>query len=98
MINKIDISSNKIILESLSMDLLRVALGLHRGSPKMAQRFEEEAMERAGEIKKQDLKPYLINILTKVEASFRSKPDEKKAEEALMYSTLIRNYCQTYLK
>ncbi|KKR50041.1 MAG: hypothetical protein UT87_C0021G0001, partial [Candidatus Levybacteria bacterium GW2011_GWC1_40_19] len=37
---------NKIAIESLSMDLLRVALGYHRGSNKMTKNFLREAKKR----------------------------------------------------
>lgn len=90
-------STNKIILESLSMDLLRVALGLHRGSKNMAKKFEEEALARSNELDIKSLKPYLQNILLKIRADFKSNSDDEKAEEALMYSTLIRNYCLKFL-
>lgn len=36
----------KIIIESLAMDLKRIAIGLHRGSLKMANRFKDEALKR----------------------------------------------------
>ena len=43
-------NNQQIILESLSMDLLRAALGRHRGSHAMADRFIEEASKRIAEI------------------------------------------------
>ena len=88
--------NNKIILESLSMDLLRVAKGLHRGSDRMAERFLEEALLRKNEVKQTELKPYLKRILSAMEKSLKSSDKEKKAEDALMYSILIRNYSQTF--
>lgn len=88
--------NNKIILESLSMDLLRVAKGLNRGSDKMAERFCEEALLRKNEVKQNEIKPYLKKILLAMEKSLKSTDKEKKAEDALMYSTVIRNYSQTF--
>jgi hypothetical protein len=90
--------NNKIILESLSMDLLRVAKGFHRGSYKMAERFLEEALIRKYEIEENDLKPYFKNTLVKMEKSLNGLDIKKKAEDALMYSTLVRNYSQTFCK
>ncbi|HWY79688.1 MAG TPA: hypothetical protein VNW29_05000 [Candidatus Sulfotelmatobacter sp.] len=87
---------NKIILESLSMDLLRVALGLHRGSYKMAERFAEEALKRKQEIHESDIKPYFKKTLSRMEISLKTSDLEKRAEDALMYSTLVRNYCQIF--
>lgn len=37
---------NLIVLSSLAMDLKRAAIGLNRGSNKMANRFFEEALKR----------------------------------------------------
>src|SRR6266404_5324524 len=55
--------NNKIILESLSMDLLRVAKGLYRGSDRMAERFLEEALLRKDEVEQNELKPYFKKVL-----------------------------------
>lgn len=88
--------NNKIILESLSMDLLRVAKGLYRGSDKMAERFLVEALQRKSEVNENELKPYFVKLLAKMEKSLKSSDKEKKSEEALMYSTLVRNYSQKF--
>jgi hypothetical protein len=88
--------NNKIVLESLSMDLLRVAKGFYRGSDRMAERFLEEALLRKSEVNQNEIKPYLKRILIAMEKSLKSTDKEKKAEDALMYSTLIRNYSQTF--
>ena len=87
---------NKIILESLSMDLLRVAKGLYRGSDRMAERFLEEALLRKSEVNQSELKPYLKRILMLMEESLKNGDRERKAEDALMYSSLIRNYSQKF--
>lgn len=79
-------SDQKIILESLSMDLLRAALGRHRGSHAMAERFIEEANKRIAEIDS-NFHVKLINDLKKV----LTTNSTRQAEDLLMYSTLIRN-------
>lgn len=79
--------NNQFILESLASDLKRVALGLHRGSNTMAQRFLDEALKRKKEIKIKDVAPYIKNLLNKIDETIN-------AEEALMFSTLIQNYTQ----
>ncbi|MEK7070181.1 MAG: hypothetical protein AAB966_00060 [Patescibacteria group bacterium] len=79
--------SNKYILESLASDLKRVALGKHRGSDSMANRFLEEALKRRNEVEMNSLKPYLKKILGKLNENI-------DADEALMYGTLIQNYTQ----
>ncbi|HLC94506.1 MAG TPA: hypothetical protein VJH96_02985 [Patescibacteria group bacterium] len=80
--------NNKYLLESLAMDLKRVAMGLHHGSYVMAERFIKEALKRKGEIESSTLPPYILNILGKLHAHIDK-------ETALMYSTLIQNYTQS---
>jgi hypothetical protein len=88
---------NKIAIESLSMDLQRAAIGYHRGSISMAKRFSEEALKRIYEIQLNEIKPYFVKILNKIKKYLLSNPNEKTAEDALMYSILCRNYAQKYL-
>jgi hypothetical protein len=88
---------NKIILESLASDLKRVALGLSRGSTVMANRFADEALKRKSEVEIGEVKPYLKSVLQKMEESIKNNVGDKKAEDALMYSTLIQNYTQNNL-
>ncbi|OGG34919.1 hypothetical protein A2363_01715 [Candidatus Gottesmanbacteria bacterium RIFOXYB1_FULL_47_11] len=76
---------NKIVLASLAMDLKRVALGLHRKSNSMADRFLQEAMQRKKEVDTKKLLPYMQHILMKLNSNI-------DAENALMYSTRIQNY------
>jgi len=83
--------SQKIIIESLAMDLKRVALGLHRGSNLMANRFKIEALKREDELEHQELTEYLRQLLQKTKEVLNSK-DNQAAEDALMYSTLFQNY------
>ena len=68
------------------MDLLRAALGRHRGSHAMADRFIAEARERLNEI--DDFSN--LNLISKLKLVLSSK-SERQAEDLLMYSTLIRN-------
>ncbi len=79
--------SNKYILESLASDLKRVALGLHRGSNAMSNRFLEEALKRKKEVELESVAPYIKKLLKRVDKHL-------DAEDALMYSTLIQNYTQ----
>ena len=89
--------NNKIVIESLSMDLYRVASGLHKGSYKMAKKFSDEAIMRCMEIEKNDIKPYFSKILTNINKSLSNKPSERTAEDALMYSVLCKNYARKFL-
>ncbi len=87
--------SQKIIIESLSMDLLRVALGLHRGSFKMAERFKEEALKRQSELDLQSAPSYLKILLLKSK-NVLEKGNPNDAEDILMYSVLFQNAARKY--
>lgn len=88
-------SSQKIIIESLSMDLLRIALGLHRGSTQMANRFKEEALKRQCELEKQNPNPYIKKLLAHSKIALKSN-DPTLAEDILMYSILFQNFARKY--
>lgn len=74
------------------MDLLRVAMGLHRGSSKMAKRFKKEALKRQYELESQSLTPYLKTLLFKSKKTLK----EDRAEDILMYSVLLQNFARKY--
>lgn len=83
---------NKIVLESLASDLKRVALGVGRGSNQMAERFSEEALKRADEVDKKRVPQYMRDILGSLQSVVKNTDRLRKAEDALMYSTLVQNY------
>lgn len=83
----------KIIIESLAMDLKRVSLGLQRGSLAMANRFKEEALKREEELENQELNNYLQKLVKNCKKMLLSN-EERVVEDALMYSTLFQNYSQ----
>lgn len=89
---RIFMDDQKIIIESVAMDLKRVALGLHRGSFQMANRFKEEALNRLSELNNMELNAHLKNIVQRSRESLNKNTD-RSAEDALMYSTLFQNYC-----
>lgn len=82
---------NRLALSSLAMDLKRVALGYHRGSDAMAERFFKEAIKRRDEIDKALVKPHIRKILDNLKFLWRQKNHKDIAEDALMYSTLLQN-------
>ena len=84
--------NNKIILESLASDLKRVALGLGRGSNQMAERFYKETLKRKNEVDKKHIPKYIRDILNNLQSTFKNTNQLKKAEDMLMYSTLVQNY------
>lgn len=73
------------------MDLKRVALGYHRGSVTTADRFLKEALKRKEEIDTTLVKPYVKKLLDKLDVFAKEKDIMRKAEDALMYSTLLQN-------
>lgn len=89
--------NNKVALESLAMDLKRVAIGYHRGSFSMAKRFSEEALKRKSELTNAQLKPYIQIVLEDIDTVLHESDKEKIAEYSLMFSTLIQNYTQAFL-
>ena len=89
--------NNKIAIESLSMDLMRVALGYHRGSIKMAQRFSDEALRRCSEIQTSQIEPYFVRVLEKIRSTLSKPYEDRTAEDALMYSILCKNYARKFL-
>lgn len=84
--------SDRETIGALAMDLKRVALGYHRGSTKMAERFLQEVIKRQKELKIRKNSPYLNKLLRSLTKLTREKDKEKLAEDALMYSTLFQNY------
>lgn len=84
-------NEQKVIIESLAMDLKRVALGLHRESYAMAKGFKEEALKRSHELENQKVEGYIKILINRMKLSL-SGNDGKAAEDALMYSTLFQNF------
>lgn len=87
--------NQKIIIESLSMDLLRVALGLHRGSLKMAERFKQEAMNRHSELESLPIQPYIRKLIDHSKDILKNA-NKETAEDILMYSILFQNAARKY--
>ncbi len=83
-------NDTKASLASLALDLNRVAIGLHRGSNFMAQRFFQEALSRKSEINTKGIPNYIKNILSKLNK--KQTLNEQFAEETLVYSILIENF------
>lgn len=86
--------NNKAILGALAMDLKRAALGYHRGSNAMAEKFFDEALKRKSELDVKSVKPYLVHLLNKIE-KIKKEKRENAAEDALLYATLFQNASQS---
>ena len=85
-------NTDKFAIESLALDLKRVAIGYYNGSDKMAKRFSEEVIKRKDEITIVNLKPYFRKKIQFLPELLAQKDKKKLAEDALMYSTLVQNY------
>lgn len=83
--------NNFISLSSLAMDLKRVAMGYHKNSIAVADRFLQEAVKRDGDIDPNNLKPYLSKLLGEVRAIDKIEDNQIKAEKALLLSILFQN-------
>lgn len=85
------------LLASLSMDLVRVAMGYRRGSIRMADRFCQEAKARCIELKDADLQVHIQQII--VDILLIMDDDDKLiiAEKSLMYSTVLQNHVNRHL-
>lgn len=78
------IRSQKEILLDLSADLNRVSYGYWI--------FLQEAKKRYSEVNKEDKEPYFQRILENLGKILENQPIDRTQEDALMYSTLIKNY------
>lgn len=80
-----------VSLSSIAMDLERVAMGYQRGSITMADRFLKEALTRRSEIDKNKVRLHIKKLMDALDKIIEEKDIQKKAEDALMYSTLFQN-------
>ncbi|HSX48765.1 MAG TPA: hypothetical protein VLE44_00725 [Candidatus Saccharimonadales bacterium] len=86
---------NKIALESLALDLKRGSVFLNRNSQFAANQFLKEAVERKSEIDLKGLSSYIQKIILDLDKIIEEKNKSAKAENLLMYSTIIQNYALT---
>ncbi|MGH7203354.1 MAG: hypothetical protein ACREHC_02845 [Candidatus Levyibacteriota bacterium] len=84
--------NNKILLESMALDLKRVALGSYSKSTKMADRFLQEVFKRNEQLDYQSLPESLRKILLTMQKSFEQTNRQRLADDALMYSTLLLSF------
>ncbi len=91
-------NARRIAIESLAMDLKRVALGLQRGSISMAERFKEEALVRTDEISNHGFDDSHLRKLVVGAQSTLLSSEDRVGEDALMYSTLFQNFAQKNFK
>ncbi len=89
--------TNKLIIESLAMDLRRVAQSYYRGSNNVGYRFSQEALKRVSEVNMNEVKPYIKVLLLNLDSDLNQQNTISIAESSLLSSTLFQNYARTYL-
>lgn len=83
-------TEKKLLIGSLSNDLLRVATLVQRGSVQAARRFLQEAKKWSEQLSEYAFKEYIMKIIHEVKTE--DKLSMKQAEKYLMYSILLQNY------
>lgn len=86
--------TNKMLIGALAEDLYRVAIGLYKGSDKMAHVFTDEVLKRREVINVDSVKPYVQTLLQRLPHLLSQEDKTKKSEDALMVSVILRNYAQ----
>lgn len=84
--------NNKILLESMALDLKRVAIGSHSHSTKMAERFLQEVFKRNEMLDITSLSSPLKKILSNMASQLKVENTQRLADDALMYSTLLISF------
>ncbi len=82
-------SCDKLNLFSLSSDLKRIAIAIQRNSLQVAEKFCEEAKKWVDKINTDNLA--IQKLLKQIRVSLEKENDLQKAEDCLMYSTLLQN-------
>ena len=89
-------SEQVVIIGSLAMDLKRVALGLNRGSLKVAEKFQQESDKRLVELKRIQVNAGTKKIIKLCELVGNETDLAKKSENLLMISILFQNQIMKY--
>lgn len=85
-------TDTKLLVGSLSNDLMRVASMMGRGSHQTAVRFLIEAKKWAKELESKQVKEYIRKIIKDVVNSNTDDISDAEAEKYLMYGVLLQNY------
>lgn len=85
-------TETKMLVGSLSNDLLRIANSTYFGSTATALRFLTEAKRWSQPLKDKKIAKYIQQIALNVSATTTKKISLPQAERFLMYSTLLQNY------
>lgn len=85
-------TETKMLIGSLSNDLLRVANLTGRNSQKAADRFWKESKRWTAELSTKPLKRYIKNIILDINSDNDLSVSREKAEKLLMYGVLLQNH------
>ncbi len=83
--------TTKYIIQALSQDLYRAAIGFHCGSQKTAQIFTKEAKQKITQLHEMQKDTYLDKLVSRT-LPLLSEQKDNIADHLLMYSTLFKNY------
>ena len=86
--------NNILLIQAMALDLKRVAIGYHSGSIKMADRFLQEALKRKQQVDLSSLPPVMKKLLKKMDTLPQEENIQKRAEDALLYSTLFLSFAK----
>jgi hypothetical protein len=84
--------NNRILLQSIALDLKRVAIGHHSGSVKMANRFLQEALKRNAELDTTYLTKTVRRLTEKMIDLKKETDPNQLAEDALLLSILFLSF------
>ena len=94
-IGKLNMNTQQVLL-ALSSDLHRICNSILRSSDQVTESFSMESKRWLLELDKERVKSYMLNILDEIDKNLLTSQNNKaKAEQCLLYSTLLRNYAQT---
>lgn len=83
--------NNKQLLQAISLDLKRAAIGFHSNSQKMAERFLQESIKRIERIDTSAL-PQTLRKTILTASQKLSTPTATTDEDALTYSTILLSF------
>jgi len=81
--------NNKILLESIALDLKRIAMAYHTNSFKTAARFYTEVQKRREMLTNDHLPKSVIMLFVAMDKHMQRNDTKRNAEDALMYSTIF---------
>lgn len=81
---------DKLALQSLSSDLKRISLSIQKNSLTSANCFNQEA-DKWLKLSSNTSDKSIKKLLGRVKTTLKQKNSLKKAEDCLMYSTLLQN-------